>query len=177
MFHLDAWVRSLAALVLLAGIAELLLPTGTMKGYARAVLGLLVLLGVLQPVVAVVHGDLRLDLSGPLAGPGAAAGHGRSAVSAEAASAEAAAVRAYEQLVAGQVARIARQVPGVLTASATLRFGAVAPGAVPPVEAVSVQVTPTAAGLAAGEALGRQVQLAVARGLGIDPAAVAVQVG
>lgn len=44
------WVKSLVLLVLLAGCLELLLPMNSMKKYVRMTMGLLVVLGVIQPV-------------------------------------------------------------------------------------------------------------------------------
>ena len=168
MLHLDAWVRSLVAILLLAGIAELLLPTGAMKGYARALLGLLVLLGMLQPLVGLLHGEIRLELPG-LSGPGTVA------VAAETSSAAESGLAAYEQLVAAQAAKIAEQVPGVQSASATVSFAAGGDGS-PAVQRAAVNVQPTAAGLAQGAGLQARVRQAVAGGLGVVTDAVDVQV-
>lgn len=169
MLHVDAWVRSLVAILLLAGIAELLLPSGAMKGYARALLGLLVLLGMLQPLVGLLHGDLRVDL--PVF---SALGAGVGAGQADTSSAAAAALSAYEQLVAGQAARIAEQVPGVQSASATISFTSGADGS-PAVQRAAVEVQPSAAGLAQGDGLRQKVRQAVAGGLGLSVDTVEVQ--
>ena len=166
MLQLEDWVRALAAILLLAGVAELLLPGGALKGYARGFLGLLVLLGVLQPAVALLRGQVRLDLPALPALAGAPAADGASA-------AEGAAAQAYEQLVAALAARIAQQVPGVQAASATLRFSA-AGGTAPAVVGAALTVTPSAAGLAQGVGLEGQVQQAVAAGLGLAPGGVSV---
>ncbi len=167
MLHIDAWARSLVAILLLAGVAELLLPSGTMKGYARALLGLLVLLAMLQPLVGLLHGDLRLDLTDF---PALGAQVGRAQTSA----AESAALKAYEELVADQAARIAEQVPGVQSASATVTFGPVSDGG-PAVQGAAVDVQPSAAGLTQGAALQENVRQAVAGGLGVSADAVRVQ--
>jgi len=164
---IDGWVRALAAVLLLAGVAELLLPSGSMKGYARAFLGLLVLLAVLQPIVGLVRGQLRLDLP-----PAGASGP---AASSEAGAAESAAASAYEGLVAAQAARIAEQVPGVDTATATVRFSGTA-SAAPAVAGASVVVLPNAAGLTEPDLSG-QVQQAVASGLAVGTSAVSVALG
>ncbi len=166
MVEIQGWGRALAAVLLLAGTVELLLPSGSMKGYARAFLGLLVLLAVLQPAVEVLRGGLRLTLpvpaaSGLAAGPAAAAGPAD------------ATARTFEGLVASEAARVAAQVPGVERASVTLRFGAAAPGGNPPVVAAEASVTPAAA---AGAGLGAQVAAALAAGLGVPRSDVQVAV-
>lgn len=167
LLHIDAWARALVAILLLAGIAELLLPSGAMKGYARALLGLLVLIGMLQPLVSLLHGDIHLDL------PGLSPAVGDSG-QAETSSAATAALTAYEQLVAAQAARIAEQVLGVQAASATVSFAQGADGG-PAVQKAAVEVQPTASGLAQGPALKQKVRQAVANGLGLSPDAVDVQ--
>lgn len=169
VLSIDHWVQALAAILLLAGITEMLLPAGPLKGYARSLLGLLVLLGVLQPVVGVLKGNIRLDLPALLTP--AASGTGAAAQNA----AELQAVTAYERLVAAQAARMAEQVPGVQAASATLRFAPQA-GAEPAVQGAAVEISPTTAGLAQGAALSRQVQSAVAAGLDLAAASVSVSV-
>lgn len=162
------WVRGLVALVLLATVTEMLLPSGTLKGYARSLLGLLVLLGVLQPVVGLVKGDIHLDLPALVAPL-------RAAPPDQTAAAASAAATAYEQLVAGQTARMAQQVPGVRAASATLRFEAAAAGE-PAVRGASVEVSPSDAWAAAGPDLTGRVRTAVAAGLGLSPAEVTVTI-
>lgn len=162
MLRLDTWIRELAALVLLAGIAELLLPTGRMKGYARSLLGLLVLLGVLQPLVGLVHGQISLQLP--------AIGAPTLATSATDQAAVAAAGQSFERLVAGQVVRIAEQEPGVASASATVTFAA----NLRTPQAAQVWIATTGAGLSSAAVTG-QVRAAVASGLGVSPNDVTVQ--
>lgn len=169
MLSIDHWVQALAAILLLAGITEMLLPTGPLKGYARSLLGLLVLLGVLQPVVGLLKGNIRLDLPSLLTPAASSTG---SAVQNQA---ELQAAAAYEQLVAAQAARMAEQVPGVQAASATLRFQARA-AAEPAVQAAAIQISPSAAGIVRGGALPGQVQAAVAAGLDLPASAVSVSV-
>lgn len=165
MSFIDHWVRSLAAILLLAGIAELLLPAGSLKGYARSLLGLLVLLGVLQPVVGLLRGTIRLDLPA-LSAPAAPAGGGAAAAAASA---------AYERLLAAQAARMAQQVPGVQSASASLRFAG--GGATEPMPtAAAVEIAPSAVGMLQGAALSERVRSAVAAGLGLPAQAVTVAV-
>jgi stage III sporulation protein AF len=151
----------LAALVLLAGIAELLLPTGRMKGYARSLLGLLVLLGVLQPLVGVIRGQISLQL--PSLGT----------VVADSAPANQAAVsaagQAFDHLVAGQVVRMAEQVPGVASASATVTFGA----DLRTPQGAQIRIA-TAGGTAGGTAAAR-VRRVVAAGLGLPTQDVTVE--
>ena len=163
MQGLDAWIHGLVALLFLAGIAELLLPSGGFKGYARSFLGLLVLLGVLRPVVGLMQGQWRLAwpalpaISG--AGPASVAAAG-------------AAVRTYESLVASQVARTARGVPGVEQARATVSFAAVRNGGSPPVFGAEVAVL-VAPGYRSATVVAA-VRIAVASSLRLHPSAVRV---
>ncbi len=147
----------------------MLLPGGALKGYARSLLGLLVLLGVMQPVVGLLKGDIRLSLP-PLEAPA-----GGVSTPGAGSQAEIQAQTAYERLVAAQAARMAEQVKGVQAASATLRFRPQA-GAQPAVQAAALEISASAAGLALGDALIRQVQAAVAAGLGLPDAAVTVSI-
>lgn len=169
VFSIDHWVQGLAALLLLAGIAELLMPSGALRGYARALLGLLVLLGVLQPLVGLLRGDIRLQLPDLL--PVAAA----SATRAQTAAAQAAARSTFEHLVASEAARLAGQVPGVAGAQATLRFAP--PGAgEPAVTGASVEVSPNGSPVSLGPGLQARVRAAVAAGLGLKDDQVTVSV-
>ncbi len=168
MFSIDHWVQGLAALLLLAGIAELLMPSGALRGYARALLGLLVLLGVLQPLVGLLRGDIHLQL--PDLRPAAA-----SATRAQTAAAQAAAQATFEHLVASEAARLAGQVPGVAGARATLRFAPPGPGE-PAVTGASVQVSPNGSAASLGPGLRARVRAAVAAGLGLKEGQVTVSV-
>lgn len=161
MLRLDTWIRELAALVLLAGIAELLLPSGRMKGYARALLGLLVLLGILQPLVGMLRGQISLQL--PQIGAMASAGTAGEQAAATAAG------QAFDHLVTDQVVRLAEGVPGVASAQATVSF---APDLRTP-EAAQVQITPLGEG--GGTAQAARVRRVVAAGLGLPVAAVTVE--
>ncbi len=161
MLRLDTWIRELAALVLLAGIAELLLPSGRMKAYARSLLGLLVLLGVLQPAVGLLRGQISLQLPG-LNAPAASGATDQAAVSA--------AGQAFDHLVAGQVVRMAEQVPGVASASATVTF---APDLRTP-QAAEVWISTTGTSVSGAQVAAR-VRGAVASGLGLPSRDVTVQ--
>lgn len=173
---LDAWVRQLAAVVLLAGITETLLPTGTIRNYARALLSLLVLLVVLQPVMRIATGHTTLEIPGlgAPAGDGASAS-GSGAIAAESAAAGQGVARAYEDLVASAAQRLAAGVPGVTAAQVQLRFAAPGESSTPRCLGAEVWVTPTAAA-AFDPRLAAAVRLAVAAGLGIGLAQVQVTV-
>ena len=161
MQGLDAWIHGLVALLFLAGIAELALPSGGFKGYARSFLGLLVLLGVLRPVVGLMQGQWRLAWPALPAVAGAAS-----------TAAVGAAARTYESLVASQVARTASGVPGVEQARATVSFGAARSGGPPPVAGATLAVL-----VAPGQrpaVVVAAVQATVARALHLDPASVQV---
>jgi stage III sporulation protein AF len=62
MSELGGWVGHLAAVVLMAGLAEMLMPPGRLQGYARAVLGLIVLLVVLTPLLDLLHQGVSWSL-------------------------------------------------------------------------------------------------------------------
>lgn len=163
MLAVQAWGRALAAVLLLCGVVELLLPPGGAKGYARSFLGLLVLLSVLQPVVGLLRGQIHLALP-----PASSAG-------APGPTAAAAGTQAFESLVAAGAARTASAVPGVQAATASVRFGPAPAGSAEPAAPVgaSVAVTP-APGAPPG--LEAAVRAAVAADLGTDAAAVTVSV-
>jgi len=58
---LRAWVREIVVVAVLVGYAELLVPAGEIKRYARLVMGLIVLFAILRPAAAFVAGwDGRL---------------------------------------------------------------------------------------------------------------------
>ncbi len=158
---LEGWIRQLAALVLMAGVAELLLPSGALRAYARSVLGLLILLGLLRPVVALAHGEISLQLpSAPVA-----------AIAQETSQAQQAAAQVYLGLLQGQVVRMAEQIPGVEAAAASVTLG---PDGQTPTSA-TVQVAPSPSGLAMGTDLDARVQAAVAQGLGLKGDQVSVR--
>lgn len=54
---LSDWLKQLLAVVLLASVVELLLPGNSFHRYMRLVLGLLILLAMLTPVMALLRGD------------------------------------------------------------------------------------------------------------------------
>lgn len=55
------WLRGLVLLVVLASLLELLLPMGSMKRFVRMTMGLLIILGVVRPVVALLGQELTLE--------------------------------------------------------------------------------------------------------------------
>lgn len=166
MVGVGQWVRQLAAVVLLAGVTETLLPSGAVRAYARALLSLLVLLLVLRPVVGLSATDVPSLLSA-----WGGAGGGPTVQATEAAVASGA-VRAYEQVLAEAASGLAAAVPGVMEADVRLAY---ATGQPPTVRAASVWVTPTASG-ALMPRLASRVRTAVAAGLALPEAAVQVHV-
>jgi len=78
---LRLWVREIVIVLFLAGILEMLVPETEMKRFARVAMGLLVILAVGRPILAVVGGDVYFDrglaslasweLSGARSGPSA----------------------------------------------------------------------------------------------------------
>jgi stage III sporulation protein AF len=160
---LDVWVRQLAAVVLLAGMVETLLPPGGLRGYARALLSLLVLLVVLQPVTAVLSGRWQMA---PIVATHAAV----PAVPLPATA------TAYERLLTQGVQRLVAGVPGVWSAAVRLQFGGGGAGGFPAIEAAWVSVAANAQAPSAS-ALTARVRAAVASGLDLPAGRVQVVVG
>lgn len=140
------WLRPVIVLVVLAGVADLLLPDGGLRRYVGAVLGLVVLAAVLGPVLRLLQVDLAAGIARYEAALAAARPAGlepapRAAVE-EARRAHAQQTReAFRRLVAAEVERLALSVPGVAAARATV---VLAPGAGDPPEVgqVVLQVAP-----------------------------------
>ncbi|MFT8871089.1 MAG: stage III sporulation protein AF [Sporolactobacillus sp.] len=55
MNYLQAWVSQLVVIVLFAVILELLLPAGTYQKYVRLVVGLVLIVALLDPLIALFH--------------------------------------------------------------------------------------------------------------------------
>lgn len=68
MDALRDWVKDLVVLVMLAGSLELLIPIGGMKKYVRTTMGLLVVLSVAKPVVALLGSPVSVADGDRLAG-------------------------------------------------------------------------------------------------------------
>ena len=58
MDELAAWLKQIVAVVLLAGLIDLMLPNRALQRYVRLVAGLMILLTVAQPVLQFLRGDL-----------------------------------------------------------------------------------------------------------------------
>lgn len=148
---LRQWVGQLVALVVVAGALELLLPEGRMRGYVRMVTGLLVVLALLRPALALMTRQQVPDLSAL-----ATAGEGRLPSLAEV-NARAARLRTgnnslvreqFRRRLEGAAAELARAVPGVAAAEARAEVAAGPPGGTPAVVAVTIRVRPDAGGRA-----------------------------
>lgn len=61
MGGLQTWVKQLVLIVLLAGLAEMLLPQAALRRYAHTALGLLVLIAVLVPFLSFLHEGVAWD--------------------------------------------------------------------------------------------------------------------
>lgn len=57
MGGVSEWVRQVILILLLAGIVEMVLPSGGARRYVQLVLGLLVLLAIIRPVLAVLEAE------------------------------------------------------------------------------------------------------------------------
>lgn len=72
MQALTEWIKELVILVMLAGSLELLIPTGGMKKYVRTTMGLLVVLSVAKPVVALLGAPVSVTDGDRLVGSASA---------------------------------------------------------------------------------------------------------
>lgn len=61
MAELKEWIRGLVVLLVLASALELLLPMNSMKRFVRMAMGLLIVLGVVRPIVALLGMSIALD--------------------------------------------------------------------------------------------------------------------
>ncbi|MFD0711048.1 stage III sporulation protein AF [Paenibacillus sp. GCM10027626] len=59
---LAAWLKQIIAVVLLAGLIDLLLPNKSMQRYVRLVAGLIILLTILTPIIRLLQGDFDTKL-------------------------------------------------------------------------------------------------------------------
>lgn len=167
---LKTWVRQLVLIVILVGVVEMLLPDASMRKYARATLGLLVLIAILVPFLGLLHREVRwaeafsaLPAQG-YAGP-AAAGESLKRVERELM------LSVFRDQVAERAKRVAEGIPGVGAAGARVevesswgspRFGTV--------RRVELMIGPAA------DNLREEVAQAVARDLGLARGLVKVQV-
>lgn len=179
MGAVQAWLKQLVLVALLAALVEMLLPQSGLRRYAHAALGLLVLLAVLVPFLALVRQGVDWEAAlGP--GPEPAAAPARR-VEATVRRLEEVNLRqalaAYRRQVEEAVAAAAAEVPGVARATAGARveedpgrprFGTVT--------AVTVTVTPAPEARGAPGRLREAVAEAVARRFGWERARVQVVV-
>lgn len=64
------WVRTISAVLFFSVVAEMLMPEGNMKKYAKLVLGVFIVIVIIDPVVRLAGGRLLLPLPvAPLDGP------------------------------------------------------------------------------------------------------------
>ena len=61
MAALTESVRGLVLLVVLASLLEMLLPMGGMKRFVRLTMGLLIMLGIVRPIIALLGGQISVD--------------------------------------------------------------------------------------------------------------------
>ncbi|MFC5651564.1 stage III sporulation protein AF [Paenibacillus solisilvae] len=59
---LSSWLQQIIAVVLLAGLIDLLLPNKAMQRYVRLVAGLIILLTIMTPIIRVLQGDFNAKL-------------------------------------------------------------------------------------------------------------------
>lgn len=160
------WAAHLAAVVLLAGVAEMLLPEGSFRAYGRVALGLMVAVAVLQPVLQLLSpGADWWRLPAPEAQAVAEEGRLTRDV--------------YRRALEEQIARIAAAVPGVARARAEVVLGEGLPPTVAAVQVVvsSRAVSPVRVGGERRSPLAEHVAAAVAAALGLPADRISVRVG
>ncbi|HVB09602.1 MAG TPA: stage III sporulation protein AF [Bacillota bacterium] len=157
MNALGTWVGHLAAVVLMAGLAEMLMPPGRLQGYARAVLGLIVLLAVLTPLLNVLHQGVSWSLPDAAIPPA-------TAVASEASLTR----QVFAQMLSERAVSAAESVTGVAHATAQVVLLPAQGEAEPQIAAASVAVQ------AAGD-VAATVATRVAAALGLDPSKVTVR--
>ncbi len=59
---LSSWLQQIIAVVLLAGLIDLLLPNKVMQRYVRLVAGLIILLTIMSPIIRLLQGDFNAKL-------------------------------------------------------------------------------------------------------------------
>ena len=59
---LSSWLQQIIAVVLLAGLIDLLLPNKAMQRYVRLVAGLIILLTIMSPIIRLLQGDFNAKL-------------------------------------------------------------------------------------------------------------------
>lgn len=140
------WVRNLVVIMVLAGLADLLVPMGNMKRFVRLNMGLVVLLAVLGPLLTLLGQPLVIDP--PAQTPGAGGLRPLSEV-----LAGAAALRAQNEGLITRQMRLRLQaeaeaaavgVPGVAAATATVELAGGSPHEPPHLTAVRVEIMPGA---------------------------------
>lgn len=126
-----SWITPVAAVVLLAGAVEVFLPGDVARGYARAILGLIVLLAVLHPLLTWLHGEPNFEaLTQAVA----------SSTSTPAASGSTTDA-AYEALVADEATALVRAEPGGQGAVVTVWFSStVGPSGEPTVTKAAIRI-------------------------------------
>lgn len=62
MDSIREWVRNLTMLIILASFLELLVPQNSMKRYIKMVMGLVILLGILNPIFALFRQEVTIDV-------------------------------------------------------------------------------------------------------------------
>lgn len=164
MSPVSQWVAHLAAVVLMAGVAEMLMPPGRLQGYARAVLGLIVLLTILNPLLTVLHQGVSWSLPDAVVPPPVAA------------TDEATLTReVFQQMLAERAVSDAEAVAGVATATASVQLREGSGAAPPGVAGIAIRVR-ASPGADTGS-LPARVAARVAGDLGLNPALVHVRVG
>ncbi len=150
-------MRQLVLLVLLAGLAEALLPRSELRRYAETVVGLLLLLAVLQPALGLVGS--RFDWEATLGLPGPGAPDGSAAAERLRGVQRRLVLDAFRHRAAARVREVVEALPGVARARVGVRVAddPARPDYARIVE-VEVAVTPEAAGTVEAASVRRAVR-------------------
>jgi stage III sporulation protein AF len=123
MDSIREWVRNLTLLIILASFLELLVPQNSMKRYIKLVMGLVILLGILNPVFALLRQEVTINVG--LLDPEIPRGASLSEILRQGETfrqaAEAQGLRAFQIKVEREAERQALTVEGVAAAVATAR--------------------------------------------------------
>jgi stage III sporulation protein AF len=119
--ELQTMVRNLAIILLLASFLEMLLPSKSMQGFVKLVMGLFVISAILNPVSSLLHIPLETSIpawtessNGDL--PVLAAGNDGSKIGRNAVQEQ------YKEIIRNQVRALALGVPGVQKAEIEVEF-------------------------------------------------------
>lgn len=136
------WVRNLTLLIILASFLDLLVPQNSMKRYIKMVMGLVILLGILNPILTLLRQEVTIDV-GLLdfrVPSGATLNEILEKGETYRRAAEAQALRAFQLKIEREAEREALGVEGVAAAAATAKIASPEKGQTQGAEILEVQL-------------------------------------